>query len=134
MSAEPFAGVLPTTRSGPYSSGETDQAASVLHATSIQPDQVAPLQRAKAAFLAMAFLLAGLSAAARAAPPLSPPRRPRATAAGFFLEPARHDRFGFFGTARDLLLVLTDFIDRSCIWWSLLFRDRLAESGDHPLA
>ena len=41
-------------------------------------------QRAAAAFFAMADRLAGLSAAARAFPPFRPPRRPRATAAGFF--------------------------------------------------
>src|ERR1039457_5859772 len=41
-------------------------------------------QRAAAAFLAMADRLAGLRAAARALPPLSPPLRPNATAAGFF--------------------------------------------------
>ena len=40
-------------------------------------------QRASAAFFAMALRLAGVSAAARALPPLSPPSRPSVTAAGF---------------------------------------------------
>jgi hypothetical protein len=41
--------------------------------------------RAKAAFLALAFRSAADSFAARAFPPFSPPSRPRATAAAFFL-------------------------------------------------
>ena len=41
-------------------------------------------QRAAAAFRAMALRCSGVSLAARALPPLRPPRRPRATAAGFF--------------------------------------------------
>ena len=40
--------------------------------------------RAFAAFLAIAFRLAGVSDAALALPPFNPPMRPRATAAGFF--------------------------------------------------
>jgi hypothetical protein len=41
-------------------------------------------QRAAAAFLAISLRSAALSLAARALPPFAPPRRPRATAAGFF--------------------------------------------------
>src|SRR5688572_20633820 len=40
--------------------------------------------RLAAAFLAMVLRFADVSFAARALPPLTPPRRPRATAAGFF--------------------------------------------------
>lgn len=40
-------------------------------------------QRAAAAFLAIARLLAGVNAAARALPPLEAPSMARATAAGF---------------------------------------------------
>jgi hypothetical protein len=43
-----------------------------------------PLQRTAAAFLAIATRLRADSAAARAFPPFCPPRRPNATAAGFF--------------------------------------------------
>ena len=46
-------------------------------------------QRAFAAFLAISSLLLAESLAILAFPPFSPPRRPRATAAGFFA--------GFFG-------------------------------------
>jgi len=40
--------------------------------------------RASAAFLAISFFLFAESLAALAFPPFSPPKRPRATAAGFF--------------------------------------------------
>lgn len=42
-------------------------------------------QRASTALRALALRSAAVSFAARALPPFSPPRRPRATAAGFFL-------------------------------------------------
>src|SRR5207249_10811168 len=41
-------------------------------------------QRAKAAFLAIAFRLRGDKRSARTFPPFNPPSRPKATAAGFF--------------------------------------------------
>ena len=43
-----------------------------------------PFQRAFAAFFAIDFRRAAESFAARAFPPFAPPRRPNATAAGFF--------------------------------------------------
>ena len=51
------------------------------------PDFAAPLalaQRAVTAFLALSLRCSGLILAARAFPPIFPPLRPRATAAGFF--------------------------------------------------